>query len=122
MVFFSWINLVLLFFNVLSKLERISSDLYTFLIITHRKTMNSRYRFKMSKQKCYIILNRFFLILCSLNTFFAFFYQFICKDYFTIRKSIQNSDNFFIKNLQNIGFTLYYKKNLYYKFIQNFIN
>ena len=96
-------------------------SLYTFLIITHRKTMNSRYRFKMSKQKCYIILNRFFLILCSLNTFFAFFYQFICKDYFTIRKSIQNSDNFFIKNLPNIGFTLYDEKNLYYNFIPHFL-
>jgi len=119
-IFFTCYYEINLIFGV--KLLFFFISLYIFILIIHKKTMSARFRFIISNQKCYIIFNRIFLILCSLNTFSAFLYQFICKDYFKISSYIQDeeNDNFFIKNLPNIGFTLY-KDNLYYHFIPHFL-
>ena len=53
-----------------------------------------------------------FLIYSALNTIFVYGYQIICMKYF----DIDESSNFFTKNLPSIGFSEY-KDDLYYKFI-----
>ena len=78
-------------------------------------------KIKIRTPKCYIWFNRIFLIICSVNTFCAYLYQFICKDKFRFKNYKNTSNNFFIKNLPSIGFTLYHKKNMYYNFIPHFL-
>ena len=118
-IFFTCFYEVNLIFGI--KLLLFFMSLYTFLLITHKKTMNSKFRFKATNHTCYTIWNRIMLIICSLNTFCAFLYQFICKNKFGIIDYIKKSDNFFIKNLPSIGFTLYEEENLYYNFIPHFL-
>ena len=59
------------------------------------------------------------MILCSLNSLLVYLYQFKNDDFI---KSIFNvsSDNFFSKNLPNIGFSIYLKDNLYFNFLPHF--
>ena len=116
-IFFSCYYEINLIFGI--KLLLFFISLFIFVDIIHKKTMNSR--FKMKRNKWYIILNRIFLILCSVNTFCAYLYQFLCLKSLHIRKYIKDDKNFFIKNLPNIGFTLYEKDNLYYNFIPHFL-
>ena len=116
-IFFSCFYEINLIFGI--KLLLFFISLYIFLIITHKKTMNSK--IKIRTPKCYIWFNRIFLIICSVNTFCAYLYQFICKDKFRFKNYKATSNNFFIKNLPSIGFTLYHKKNMYYNFIPHFL-
>ena len=118
-IFFSCYYEINLIFGI--KLLLFFVSLFIFVDIIHKKTMDSK--FKLQKSRWYIILNRIFLILCSANTFCAYFYQFLCLDSFDVKKHIRdkNNNNFFIKNLPNIGFTLYEEDNLYYNFIPHFL-
>jgi alkylhydroperoxidase/carboxymuconolactone decarboxylase family protein YurZ len=84
--------------------------------------MNSE--FKVSHPTCFKCWNRFFLFFCSANTFLAYLYQYFCKVFLEFGERIRakkEDDNFIIKNLPNIGFTLYDEKNLYYNFIPHFL-
>ena len=118
-IFFTCYYEINLIFGI--KLVLFFISLYIFLLTIHKKTMNNR--FKLRTPKGLIIINRIFLILCSVYTFFAYFYQFICKDYFEFGDKIKkkNIDNFFILNLPSIGFTSYEQKNFYYNFIPHFL-
>ena len=118
-IYFSCAYEVNLIFGV--KLVIFFISLYAFLLKTHKKTMNAEYN--MSHPTCFKCWNRFFLLFCSANTFVAYLYQFICKDYFSFKELItsKDNDNFIIKNLPSIGFTLYKEENLYYNFIPHFM-
>ena len=95
-------------------------SLYIFLLTTHKKTINSK--FKSKTPKCFIIINRIFLFLCSANTFFSYLYQFFFKKHFeNFQEFIKTSENFLIRNLPNIGFTSYGEENFYYNFIPHFL-
>jgi hypothetical protein len=59
-----------------------------------------------------MVLNWIFLIYSALNTILVYGYQIICMKYF----DIDESSNFFTKNLPSIGFSEY-KGDLYYKFM-----
>ena len=133
-IFFSCFYEINLIFGI--KLLLFFISLYIFLITTHKKTMNSK--IKIRTPKCQIFFNRIFLILCSVNTFCAFLFQFFCKAYNSYQanrndndknkenfnyfnKDKENSNNFFIKNLPSIGFTFYEEENMYYNFIPHFL-
>ena len=77
-----------------------------------------------SDTKCFKILNRIFLFYCCINTLIVYLYQFLCKDFLSIKDSIQKKreeNNFFMLNLPNFGFTLYKSENLYYNFLPHFL-
>ena len=77
-----------------------------------------------SSLKCLQISHRIFLFLCCLNTLAVYLYQFLCKDFLSIKESInkkRKENNFFIKNLPNFGFSIYQEQNLYYNFLPHFI-
>ena len=77
-----------------------------------------------SNIKCFQIINRIFLFFCCLNTLGVYLYQFLCKDYLTIKDKIEKykeEKNFFITNLPNFGFTIYQEENLYYNFLPHFL-
>ena len=112
-IFFTCYYEVNLIFGI--KLLLFFISLYILLLTIHKKTMNNK--FKIRTPKCYMIINRIFLVLCSANTFFVFLYQFICK----VDSGFKNNDNFFIQNLPSIGFTTYEEKNFYYNFIPHFL-
>ena len=116
-IYFSFDYEVNLIFGI--KLIIFFISLYAFLLITHKKTMNSE--FKVSHPTCFKCWNRFFLLFCSANTFLVYLYQFFCKGFFGLDDFIKNNDNFIINNLPNIGFTLYDEGNLYYNFIPHFL-
>ena len=135
-IYFSFAYEVNLIFGI--KLIIFLISLYFFLLTTHKKTMDTS--FKMSCPKFYKAFNLIFLIFCSLNTFLAFLYQFLCILYYKFYENDNNNnpnkntsnnngnpfaennnDNFFIVNLPNIGFTLYKESNLYYNFIPHFL-
>ena len=59
-----------------------------------------------------MLTNWIFLIYSALNTILVYGYQIICMKYF----DIDESSNFFTKNLPSIGFSEY-KGDLYYKFM-----
>ena len=61
-----------------------------------------------------------FLIFCSINSFLVYLYQFRSNDFIkSIFDGIFN-ENFFTKNLPNIGFSLYQNNNLYFNFLPYF--
>ena len=64
------------------------------------------------KKSFSMVSNWIFLIYSSLNTILVYGYQIICMKYF----DIDESSNFFTKNLPSIGFSEY-KGDLYYKFM-----
>ena len=64
------------------------------------------------KKSFSMVSNWIFLIYSALNTILVYGYQIICMKYF----DIDESSNFFTKNLPSIGFSEY-KDDLYYKFI-----
>ena len=61
-----------------------------------------------------------FLIFCMLNSFLVYLYQFKNNPLINSKFSGISSDNFFIKNLPNIGFSIYQKQNLYFNFLPHF--
>ena len=61
-----------------------------------------------------------FIILCSLNSFLVYLYQFRNDNFINSKFSNLSIDNFFIKNLPNIGFNIYLKDNLYFNFLPYF--
>ena len=63
-----------------------------------------------------IVSNWIFLIYSSLNTILVYGYQIICMKYF----NIDETSNFFTKNLPSIGFSEY-KGDLYYKFMPHIL-
>ena len=65
-----------------------------------------------NKKSFSMVSNWIFLIYSSLNTILVYGYQIICMKYF----DIDESSNFFTKNLPSIGFSEY-KEDLYYKFM-----
>ena len=65
------------------------------------------------------VIHYIFLIFCSLNSLLVYIYQF--KDDEFLSSNIDfTSDNFFSKNLPNIGFSIYLKNNLYLNFLPHF--
>ena len=70
------------------------------------------------------VFNRILLFVCCINTLAVYYYQFLCKDFLSIKESIkqkQEENNFFMKNLPNFGFTVYLENNLYYNFLPHFV-
>ena len=118
-IFFTFYYEINLIFGI--KLLIFFISLYMFLHAVQKTSMISSYQ--MKNQKCYRIWNKMFVIFCSSNTFIAYLYQFFCKDYFNFKNKIkdESTNNFFIKNLPNFGFTLYEEENLYYNFLPHFV-
>ena len=61
-----------------------------------------------------------FLFFCCINTLSVYLYQFLSDDYIKYYENITESKNFFLKNLPNIGFTMYERDDLYYHFLPHF--
>jgi hypothetical protein len=61
-----------------------------------------------------------FLFFCCINTLSVYLYQFLSDDYIKYYENITESDNFFLKNLPNIGFSMYGRDDLYYRFLPHF--
>ena len=61
-----------------------------------------------------------FLIFCCLNSFCVYVYQFRADAFFSSLFEGSSIDNFFVKNLPNIGFSIYQKDNLYLNFLPHF--
>ena len=61
-----------------------------------------------------------FLIFCCLNSFCVYVYQFRADVFFSLLFEGSSIDNFFVKNLPNIGFSIYQKDNLYLNFLPHF--
>ena len=61
-----------------------------------------------------------FLAFCCINTLSVYLYQFISDEYLNFYRDILDSNNFFLVNLPNIGFTMYDRNNLYYQFLPHF--
>ena len=84
------------------------------VFLVFRKIQNPKRGNKFSPLIHYI-----FLIFCSLNSFLVYLYQFKVDEF--IKSNISfSSDNFFTKNLPNIGFSIYLKDNLYLNFLPHF--
>ena len=66
------------------------------------------------------IIHYVFLIFCSLNSFLVYLYQFRDDNFINSLFSGSFSENFFTKNLPNIGFSIYLKDNLYLNFLPHF--
>ena len=65
------------------------------------------------------LIHYIFLIFCSLNSFLVYLYQFKADDFLSSNIDF-SSNNFFSKNLPNIGFSIYLKDNLYFNFLPHF--
>ena len=99
--------------------------LFIFLVCTYQfifllQSLSTDY----SNIKCFQIFNRIFLFFCCLNTLGVYLFQFLCKDFLSIKDTIkqkQKENNFFIKNLPNFGFTIYPEAHLYYNFLPHFL-
>ena len=62
-----------------------------------------------------------FLAFCCISTLSVYLYQFLSDDYIYIyQEEIKDSNNFFLQNLPNFGFTMYNRDDLYYNFIPHF--
>ena len=59
------------------------------------------------------------MICCSLNSLLVYIYQFKDDDFIKSKYDF-SSDHFFVKNLPNIGFSIYLKDNLYLNFLPHF--
>ena len=77
-----------------------------------------------SNVKCFKFFNRLLLLFSCLNTLGVYLYQFLCKDFLSIKDNIklkQKENNFFFKNLPNFGLTIYDEDKLYYNFLPHFL-
>ena len=75
---------------------------------------------KDGKGKMDLKLSKLLLIYSGLNTFIVYNYQLINLEVTGIKNEIQKSENFIIKNLPNIGLTIYKDENLYYNLLPHF--
>ena len=75
---------------------------------------------EMNKYNFSYSLHYIFLIFCSLNSFLVYLYQFRENNFIYSKTSDLSNDNFFTKNLPNIGFSIYLKDNLYLNFLPHF--
>ena len=64
------------------------------------------------------VLHYIFLLFCSIHSFLTYLYQFRSYDF--INSKISDSDNFFAKNLPQIGFSIYQNDYLYFNFLPHF--
>ena len=85
--------------------------IYNFLRIIHNK----------KAIKINLFFNWIFLIFCALNTLSVYIFQFICLEHFSIREKLDESNNFFVKNLPAFGFYRY-KNDLHLNFLPHFIS
>ena len=61
-----------------------------------------------------------FLVFCSLNSLIVYIYQFKVDAFINSSFGGFSSENFFTKNLPNIGLSIYLKDNLYFNFLPHF--
>ena len=65
-------------------------------------------------------LTKFFVIFCTINTVAVYIFQLLCLEIFGITQKIDDSSNFFVKNLPALGFYRYKDTNLFWKFFPHF--
>ena len=124
LTFYIWILIFLfIFFNSFFEINFIFGiKLVIFLICCYQFIYLIQTMTRNTTINCTILFNRILLFLCCLNTLLVYLYQFMCKDFLKINKTIKNNkDSFLIKNLPNIGFTIYEEENLYYNLLPHFI-
>ena len=80
---------------------------------------------KVVKKSKEVTINLIFaiivLFITGLHTVFSYLYQLLCHDFIGLKEKIENSENFFVKNLPTFGFTIYHKDNLYMSLLPHFI-
>ena len=64
--------------------------------------------------------SRVVLIYSAINTLVVYLYQLLLHPFIPLKESIKDSNNFFVNNLPNIGFTKYEEKELYIKLLPHF--
>ena len=122
--FYLWSLIFLfIFFNSYFEINLIFGiKLIVFLISCFQFIYLSHSLSKDSNTNILIMSNRILIFLCCLNTLLVYLYQFLCKDFLQLKDKIKNNESsFFVKNLPNIGFTIYEEQNLYYNFIPHFM-
>ena len=64
--------------------------------------------------------SRIVLIYSGIDTLVVYLYQLLCHPFIPLKGSIENSNNYFVKNLPIIGLTKYDEKELYLKLLPHF--
>ena len=90
-----------------------------FLILSYH--VLRRIQNRENGKKFSLIVHYIFLIFCSIYSFLVYLYQFRGTDLIS-SKIDYSSDNFFVKNLPNIGFSIYQNDYLYFNFLPHFGN
>jgi hypothetical protein len=88
-----------------------------FLILSYH--VLRRIQNRENGKKFSLIVHYIFLIFCSIYSFLVYLYQFRSTDLIS-SKIDYSSDNFFVQNLPNIGFSIYQNDNLYFNFLPHF--
>ena len=76
--------------------------------------------YKFGEAKMDLKLPRILLIYSGVNTLAVYLYQVFNLEVTRLRDAINNSQNFFVQNLPNIGLTIYKDENLYYNLLPHF--
>ena len=90
-----------------------------FLILSYH--VLRRIQNRKNGKKFSLIVHYIFLIFCSIYSFLVYLYQFRGTDLIS-SKIDYSSDNFFVQNLPNIGFSIYQNDYLYFNFLPHFGN
>ena len=90
------------------------------ILIPEQEDLNKKIGKDHIKYKFSYSLYYTFLVFCSLNSLLVYLYQFVNNNLISSKIESSSSDSFFIKNLPNIGFSIYSKDNLYLNFLPHF--
>ena len=80
---------------------------------------------KVVKKSKEVTINLIFaiivLFIAGLHTIFSYLYQLLCSDFIGLKEKVLKSNNWFVKNLPTMGFTIYSKDNLYLNLLPHFL-
>ena len=117
---YKWVLIVIfIIFNGRFEISIFSAiSLLIFLVIIYKFLKSV----KNSKSVIKLQINYTLLIYSIINTFAVFIFQILCLDVFGLNEGMENSDNFFVKNLPALGFYRYFNNNLIIKFLPHFVS
>ena len=116
---YKWVLIVIfIIFNGRFEISIFSAiSLFIFLVIIYIFLKNIKNRKSVIKLQ----INYVLLIYSIVNTFAVFIFQILCLDVFGLNEGMENSDNFFVKNLPALGLYRYFNNNLTVKFLPHFV-
>ena len=86
---------------------------YQFCILVQESGRNT-------EKKINLLFPRIVLYFSGINTVLVYLYQVLFLDFTGLKDKIKESDNFFVKNLPSIGFTIYQEDNIFYSLLPHY--